>query len=154
MRTYRYFEWTTAPASHPSGDRLVEALADSLTEDGDITRGIQTLRQRGMSAADNKMQGLREMLEQLRKRKQQRLDKYDLNSLLNDIRKQLDTILQHERQAVEERLQQAQAFQQLLEELQRRARSSQLNGQPASNELSTADAGDSWEDMYDALNRQ
>ncbi len=212
MRSYRYFEWTTAPGTHPSGDQLLEALADSLTEDGDITRAIQTLMQRGMSAADNKMQGLREMLEQLRKRKQQQLDKYDLNSLLNDIRQQLDKILQHERQAVEERLQQApsqaaeepthsspqpmdtmagqrqqlerrqefldnlpknlpqrlqslrqyefldrqaaQAFQQLLEELQRRARSSQLKGQLSSNELSTTDASDSWEDMYDDLSRQ
>src|SRR5919109_185815 len=154
MRTYRYFEWTTAPGTHPSGDQLLEALADSLTEDGDITRAIQTLMQRGMSAADNKMQGLREMLEQLRKRKQQQLDRYDLNSLLNDVREQLDRILQAERRAVEERLQQvpqrlqslrqydfldqqaAQAFQQLLEALQRRARSSRLNGQAPSREPS------------------
>src|SRR5919108_710429 len=212
MRTYRYFEWTTAPGTHPSGDQLLEALADSLTEDGDITRAIQTLMQRGMSAADNKMQGLREMLEQLRKRKQQQLDTYDLNSLLNDMREQLDRILQQNRQAVEERRQQApsqaaeqpshsspppmdavagqrqqleqrqefldnlpknlpqrlqslrhygfldrqaaQAFQQLLEELQRRARSSQLNGQRAANESSTTAASDSWEEMYEDLNRQ
>jgi uncharacterized protein with von Willebrand factor type A (vWA) domain len=212
MRTYRYFEWATAPANHPSGDQLLEALADSLTEDGDISRAIQMLMQRGMSAADNKMQGLRDMLEQLRKRKQQQLDKYDLNSLLNDIRKQLDRILQQERQAVEEHLQQApsqaaeqptwsspqsmdamaeqrhqlerrqefldnlpenlpqrlqslrqydfldqqaaQAFQQLLEELQKRTRSSQLNGQPSSNQPSATDAADSWEDMYDDLNQQ
>src|SRR6266511_1121941 len=212
MRTYRYFEWATAPANHPSGDQLLEGLADSLTEDGDISRAIQMLMQRGMSAAANKMQGLRDMLEQLRKHKQQQLDKYDLNSLLNDIREQLDRILQQERQAVEEHLQRApsqaaeqptrsspqsrdamaeqrhqlerrqefldnlpknlpqrlqslrqydfldqqaaQAFQQLLEELQKRARSSQLNGQPSSNEPSATDAADSWEDMYDDLNRQ
>src|ERR671925_362843 len=107
MRTYRYFEWATASGGQLSGDQLMDALSDYLTEDGDVSRAMQMLMQRGTSSGEQKMQGLRDMLEQLRKRKQQQLDKYDLNSLLNDLRKQLDTILQHERQAVEERLQQA-----------------------------------------------
>ena len=60
---------------------------------------MQMLMQRGMSSGEQKMQGLRDMLEQLRKRKQQQLEKYDLNSLLNDIREKLDNVLQQERQA-------------------------------------------------------
>src|ERR671924_155233 len=154
MRTYRYFEWATASGGQLSGDQLMDALSDHLTEDGDVSRAMQMLMQRGMSSGEQRMQGLREMLEQLRKRKQQQLDRYDLNSLLNDVREQLDRILQAERRAVEERLQQvpqrlqslrqydfldqqaAQAFQQLLEALQRRARSSRLNGQAPSREPS------------------
>src|SRR5919109_3554857 len=106
MRTYRYFEWTTASGDQLSGDQLMDALSDHLTEDGDVARAMQMLMQRGMSSGEQKMQGLRDMLEQLRKRKQQQLDRYDLNSLLNDVREQLDRILQAERRAVEERLQQ------------------------------------------------
>jgi uncharacterized protein with von Willebrand factor type A (vWA) domain len=108
MRTYRYFKWTTAPGNPVGGDQLMDALSDYLTEDGDITRAMQMLMQRGMSAADGKMQGLREMLEQLRKHKQQQLDKYDLNSLLNDIRERLSQVLQQERRAIEDQGQQAQ----------------------------------------------
>ena len=108
MRTYRYFEWATASGGQLSGDQLMDALSDYLTEDGDVSRAMQMLMQRGMSSGEQKMQGLRDMLEQLRKRKQQHLDKYDLNSLLNDIREQLDQLLQQERQAVEEQLQDAQ----------------------------------------------
>ena len=85
MRTYRYFEWATALGGQLSGDQLMDALSDYLTEDGDVSRAMQMLMQRGMSSGEQKMQGLRDMLEQLRKRKQQQLDKYDLNSLLNDI---------------------------------------------------------------------
>lgn len=107
MRTYRYFEWTTPPGDQFSADQLMDALSDHLTEDGDIARAMQTLMQRGMSAGDQKMQGVRDMLEQLRKRKQQQLEKYDLNSLLNDLRDQLDKLLQQERQAIAEQLQQA-----------------------------------------------
>ena len=86
MRTYRYFEWATASGGQLSGDQLMDALSDYLTEDGDVSRAMQMLMQRGMSSGEQKMQGLRDMLEQLRKRKQQQLDKYDLNSLLHDIR--------------------------------------------------------------------
>src|SRR5919197_666001 len=99
MRTYRYFEWATASGGQLSGDQLMDALSDYLTEDGDVSRAMQMLMQRGMSSGEQKMQGLRDMLEQLRKRKQQQLDKYDLNSLLNDVRRQLDQLLQQGRQA-------------------------------------------------------
>src|SRR5688500_17504532 len=107
MRTFRYFEWTAASGGQLSGDQLMDALPDYVTEDGDITRAMQMLMQRGMSSGEQKMQGLRDMLEQLRKRKQQQLEKYDLNSLLNDIREKLDNVLQQERQAIDEQLRQA-----------------------------------------------
>ena len=203
MRTYRYFEWATASGGQLSGDQLMDALSDYLTEDGDVSRAMQMLMQRGMSSGEQKMQGLRDMLEQLRKRKQQQLDKYDLNSLLHDIQEQLDQLLQQERQAVEEQLQDtqttaadgatppssqqtmeaaqrrefldhlpdsvpqqiqelrhydflnpqaAQAFQELLEELQQRARQSQLNGTQAPSESSGVDAAQSQRDMYRDLN--
>src|SRR5919109_460514 len=109
MRTYRYFEWATASGGQLSGDQLMDALSDYLTEDGDVSRAMQMLMQRGMSSGEQKMQGLRDMLEQLRKRKQQQLDKYDLNSLLNDVREKLDELLQRERQTIEDQLEGAQA---------------------------------------------
>jgi uncharacterized protein with von Willebrand factor type A (vWA) domain len=105
MRTYRYFEWAAASGGQLSGDQLMDALSDYLTEDGDVSRAMQMLMQRGMSSDGQKMQGLRDMLEQLRKRKQQHLDKYDLNSLLHDIQQQLDQLLQAERQTIDEHLQ-------------------------------------------------
>src|SRR5919109_2328066 len=205
MRTYRYFEWTTASGDQLSGDQLMDALSDHLTEDGDVARAMQMLMQRGMSSGEQKMQGLRDMLEQLRKRKQQQLDKYDLNSLLNDIREQLDQLLQQERQAIAEQLQEAQtpaadgasqpssqpsadveqrrdfldklpddvpqqiqalrqydfldlqaaqAFQKLLEELQKRALQAQLNGAQVPSDRSATDAAQAQRDMYRDLSQQ
>jgi uncharacterized protein with von Willebrand factor type A (vWA) domain len=206
MRTYRYFEWTTAPADQFSADQLMDALSDHLTEDGDVARAMQTLMQRGMSAGEQRMQGVRDMLEQLRKRKQQQLEKYDLNSLLNELRDQLDTLLQQERRAVEEQLQQAsspsaephppgpsqqqtaaaeqrqefldnlpdslpqqiqslrqyefldpqaaRAFQELLEELQKRAMGAQMNSRAEPSGSSAADDAQAQSDMYRDLNQQ
>ncbi|HEX9867268.1 MAG TPA: hypothetical protein VGC99_01515, partial [Candidatus Tectomicrobia bacterium] len=206
MRTYRYFEWTAASGGQLSGDQLMDALSDYLTEDGDIARAMQMLMQRGMSSGEQKMQGLRDMLEQLRKRKQQELEKYDLNSLLNDIREKLENVLQQERQAIDEQLKQtqtteaegaalppsqlqtamaeqrrdfldnlpnsvpeqlqalrqydfldeqaAQAFQELLDELQKRAMGAQLNAQPSSSDSSAAENVQAQRDMYSDLNQE
>jgi uncharacterized protein with von Willebrand factor type A (vWA) domain len=206
MRTYRYSKWTTASGGQLSGDQLMDALSDHLTEDGDVARAMQMLMQRGMSSGEQKMQGLRDMLEQLRKRKQQQLDRYDLNSLLNDIREKLDRLLQQERQtivdvcneaqtssaaatlqpssaqrppATEQRRefldalpnslpqqlqalrqyeflnpQAAQAFQDLLEELQRRAMGSQLNGSQTPSGSTAAEESKAQHDMYRDLNQQ
>src|SRR5262245_20592391 len=205
MRTYRYFEWATASGGQLSGDQLMDALSDYLTEDGDVSRAMQMLMQRGMSSGEQKMQGLRDMLEQLRKRKQQYLDKYDLNSLLHDIREQLDQLRQQERQTIEDQLreaqtsaadgapqpatqqaaeaeqrqeflaqlpdsvpqriealrhydfldpQAAQAFKELLEELQQRAMQSQLNGPQPPSESSAADVAQDQREMYRDLNQQ
>lgn len=107
MRTYRYFEWNGAPGGHPTAEQLMDALSDFLTDDADISRALQMLMQRGLQTPESQVQGLREMLEQLRKLKQQHLDRYDLNSLLNDIREQLARLLQQERQTIEEQLEQA-----------------------------------------------
>ncbi len=206
MTTYRYFEWTKAPAGHPSGDQLMDALSDLLTEDGDVSRALQTLMQRGMQGPENKLQGLRDLLEQLRKQKQSYLEKYDLNSLLNEIREQLQELLQQERQTVEEQLNQAgqqgaeqqgggsggqtpqeaaerrqfletlpksipqaiqslrqyeflnqqaaQAFEQLLQELQRQAIASQIKQMRGQSQQPSQDLNESLQDMTKDLNEQ
>jgi uncharacterized protein with von Willebrand factor type A (vWA) domain len=82
----------------------MDALSDYLTEDGDVSRALQTLMQRGMQGSEPNMQGLRDILEQLRKLKQGVLDKYDLNSLMHDIREKLEELLQQERRAVDAQL--------------------------------------------------
>ncbi len=107
MRTYRYFEWTRVTAGHPNADELMDALSDFLTEDGDIARAMQMLMQRGMQGSENRLQGLRDMLEQLRKLKQQLLDQYDLNSLLNDLREKLEQLLRQEQRTLEDGLEEA-----------------------------------------------
>jgi uncharacterized protein with von Willebrand factor type A (vWA) domain len=51
--------------------------------------------------------GLKDLLERLRQRRQQQLDRYDLGSSLDDIRKKLDEILKAERQGIDRRLDEA-----------------------------------------------
>ena len=51
--------------------------------------------------------GLKDLLERLRQRRQQQLNRFDLGSSLDDIKRKLDQILQTERQGIDRRLNEA-----------------------------------------------
>src|SRR5262245_38671646 len=84
-------------------DDLLEAMSDDLVADGDIRRALQRMFQRGAQMPQGRMPGLQDLLKQLRQRRQQRLDRYDLGSALDDIKKKVDEILKTEREGIERR---------------------------------------------------
>src|SRR5262245_60468367 len=84
-------------------DDLLQAMSDDLVSDGDIRRALQRLFQRGAQMPQGRMPGLQDLLKQLRQRKQQRLDRYDLGSSIEDIKKKVDEILKTEREGIDRR---------------------------------------------------
>src|SRR5215831_19726460 len=95
----RYSRWDgTQNLDDLDADDLLEAMADDLTADGDLRNALRRLLQRGMhDPRGPQMPGLQDLLQQLRRRRQQQLDRYDLGSALEDIKKKLDEVLQKER---------------------------------------------------------
>src|SRR5262245_23735707 len=84
-------------------DDLLQAMSDDLVADGDLRRALQRLFQRGAQMPQGRMPGLQDLLKQLRQRRQQRLDRYDLGSSIDDIKKKVDEILKTEREGIERR---------------------------------------------------
>src|SRR5215467_10847176 len=80
----RYSRWDgTQQIDDLDADDLLNAMADDLTVDGDIWSALRRLFQRGMHDPHGpQMPGLQDLLQQLRKRRQQQLDRYDLGSAL------------------------------------------------------------------------
>ena len=76
----RYSRWDgTQKIDDLDADDLLAAMADDLTADGDIWNALRRLFQRGMhDPRGPQMPGLQDLLQQLRKRRQQQLDRYDL----------------------------------------------------------------------------
>jgi uncharacterized protein with von Willebrand factor type A (vWA) domain len=63
------------------------------------------MMQRGLSSRfGDRLRGLQDLLQQLRSRKQQELEKHDLGSILDDIREKLDNVIRTEREGIERRL--------------------------------------------------
>src|SRR5213076_2863815 len=67
----------------------------------DLWSALRRMYQRGAQTPQGRMPGLQDLLKRLRKERQQKLDRYDLGSTMEDIQKKLDEILQMERQGIE-----------------------------------------------------
>ena len=107
MLTFRYSQWDgSQEVFDPDHDELMDALADDLMNHGDINRALRDMMRRGMQMPDGqRMEGLRDMMERLRQQRQQQLERYNLDNTMEDLKKQLDDILETERQGMDRRLQ-------------------------------------------------
>ena len=109
MTTYRYYRWDgSQQVFNMDADDLMNSIADDILEHGDPERALRSLFQRGID--DNQGQhapGLRDLLERLRQQRQQQLERYNLDSVMDDIKEQLQDVIDTERKGIENRLQDA-----------------------------------------------
>ncbi len=103
---YRYSEWDgTQSIPGLDADKVLEALSDDIMNFGDLQHALRNLMQRGMrNQQGDRMQGLRDLLQKLRQQRRQRLDQFDLGGVMEDIKRQLEEILQMERDTLQDRL--------------------------------------------------
>ena len=107
--SYRYSQWDDTQQVAPfDADDLMEAMADKLIEDGDLQRALNDMYRRGdRGALDDRLKGLREMMERLRQQRQEQLQRHDLNGIMDDINKRLDDVVDTERRGIDRRLEDA-----------------------------------------------
>ncbi len=107
MTTYRYSQWDgTQQGIEPDADDLMDALSDEIMEHGDLSRALRELMQRGMKGGSGqRLKGLQEMINRLRQQRKQTLNRYNLDSTVQDIKNKLDGIVAKERAGIERRLQ-------------------------------------------------
>ena len=103
---YRYTEWDGTQEIPPlDPDEILEGLTDDLMNFGDLQHALRNLMQRGMrTPGGNRMDGVRDLLQQLRQQRRQALDQFDLGSVFEDIQNQLEEILDLERDTLDQRL--------------------------------------------------
>jgi uncharacterized protein with von Willebrand factor type A (vWA) domain len=106
---FRYSRWDGSQNLPDfDADDLLDQMADDVLFDGNPRRALQRMMRDGMRMPQGQRQpGLKDLLDRLRQRRQQQLDRYDLGSSLDDIRRKLDQILQTERQGIDRRLDEA-----------------------------------------------
>ena len=109
MTTYRYYRWDgSQQVFSMDADDLMNSIADDILEHGDPERALRSLFQRGID--DDQGQhapGLRDLLDRLRQQRQQQLERYNLDSVMDDIKEQLQDVIDTERKGIERRLQDA-----------------------------------------------
>jgi uncharacterized protein with von Willebrand factor type A (vWA) domain len=108
---YRYSEWDGTQEIGPlDPDDILAGLTDDLMNFGDLQHALRNLLQRGMrNPLGQRMQGLRDLLQQLRQQRRQTLDRYNLNSVFEDLKKRLDEVLEMEKGTLDSRLKEAES---------------------------------------------
>ena len=125
-RRHRFAVWDGT--QDPLGDDA-DALFDRLSEDvfhgWDFETALRRLLSQGWRDRDGrKFAGLEELMERLRRQRQQQLERYSLDNVFKDIEEKLDNVLRLEREGIDERMRGAtdERAQRILERVARKRR--------------------------------
>src|SRR5919199_1589244 len=83
---YRYGAWDGSQhVLDLDAEALLDAMSDDLLEEGDLWRALQRLFRQGAQNQDGqRMPGLQDLMQQLRQRRQQQLQRSNLNEMLDE----------------------------------------------------------------------
>lgn len=81
---------------------VLEEITDDLLYHGDLNAALRRMMQSGFEDQNGeRLQGVREMLEKLRRRRKDQLDRYDLGGVYDDIAQELRDVVEAERDALD-----------------------------------------------------
>ena len=103
---FRFSQWDgTQDIPALDADDVLQSLSDDLLSFGDLQQALRNMMQRGIRTPDgDRTDGMRDLLQRLRQQRRQQLERFDLSSVFDDIQRQLDEILDLERDALDDRL--------------------------------------------------
>ena len=106
---FRYSRWDgTQRGFDLDADSLMEEMSDDLLYHGDLNAALRKLMQQGFRDRNGEeLMGLREMLERLRERRREELERRDLGGVYDDIAEQLGEVVDMEREGIDRRVDEA-----------------------------------------------
>jgi uncharacterized protein with von Willebrand factor type A (vWA) domain len=109
MTDLRYSEWDgTQDWGKLDADDLLAELERNLMNHGDLSQALRMMQRSGArGSGDKKMPGIQDLLQRLRQQRQKQLSKYNLGSMMDDIREKLDSILKTEREGIQKKVSEA-----------------------------------------------
>ena len=100
---HRFSQWDGSQTVGMDPVQALDALTEDLLEYGDLQWAMRNLFARGIPMPQGGMrQGLRDMLRELRDRRRERLERFDMNSLMDGIAERLEEILDQERNTTQQ----------------------------------------------------
>ena len=108
MTTYRYSEWDgTQPPLKLDKDELMDELAQGLMHDSDLSFILWKMQREDRKNGQERLTGLQKLLQRLLEEKQKQLGKYDLDTMMAEMKKKMDDIVKQEQASILKKLDEA-----------------------------------------------
>jgi uncharacterized protein with von Willebrand factor type A (vWA) domain len=103
---HRFSAWDgTQDPLGPDADTLWDRLSEDVFHGWDFEAALRRLLSQGWrDGSGRRLLGMEEMLERLHRRRQAQLERFDLDSVFQDMRERLDRVISQERRGIQERL--------------------------------------------------
>ncbi len=143
----RYSRWDGTQEINPfDADAIMDAISDDVLSDGDLNRALQKLFRWGANQKDGtQMPGMRDLMERIRRMRQQEMNRYDLGSILDDLNQKLDDVIDTERSGIEDRLQNGRERLEQMQKAQQPQSPSQQAAQDSGQQSSASESGETGE---------
>jgi uncharacterized protein with von Willebrand factor type A (vWA) domain len=105
-KPFRYSRWDgTQRLDDLDSESVLDALSDDYLKSGDLRQALNRLMQQGFMGRNGEHRmGLKDMMERLKQMRQQRMQRYNLSGVMDDILKKLEHIKDLEREGIQRRL--------------------------------------------------
>ena len=105
MTNYRYSAWDGTQLNEMTTENLVEQLTEQILEGDTLQQAMRRMMERGMvNPSGRRQEGMRDMMRRLQEARQRNLERYNLDSMMDDIAERLDAIMDQERKGINDRL--------------------------------------------------
>ncbi len=103
----RYSRWDGSQSLETlDPDEVMSALSDDLMNSGDLDLAMQRMFRWGFERPDGShMPGLRDLMNRVRQQRQEQMQRYDLDTVLDDVQERLRQVVATERDGIDARLQ-------------------------------------------------
>jgi uncharacterized protein with von Willebrand factor type A (vWA) domain len=107
---FRYSRWDGTQAGFElDADDILSEITDDLLYHGDLNAALRRMMQSGFRDQNGeRLAGMRELMERLRRRRKDELEKYDLGGVYDDIAQELREVVEQERGGIDQLEQEAQ----------------------------------------------
>jgi uncharacterized protein with von Willebrand factor type A (vWA) domain len=100
VSTYSYSKWDGQDEFGLDKEELMDELSRNLMEDGDLNYSLWKMMNHGGMRGGKPFPSLQELIHRLQNRRQQQLDRFKVDSVMDEIRQKLDDILKTEREGI------------------------------------------------------
>ena len=112
MMHFRYSRWNGNLRDSLDSESVFDQLNDYMNETGDLQQAMRRLMQKGLKQNEKQTKGLDDLLSQVAREMRKLYDEYRLQSAMDEVQQQLDSVVDQEHQTLDELDQSGQDVQQ------------------------------------------